>query len=108
MDSLSVPEAIEFNAEKRVRKAMFMVPHLICELVCYEPGQGTPVHHHPRQDEIFYVVEGDGTITVEGESCVAGPGTLLVVPANKRHGMAASAGSRWVVLFFKGPGSSLS
>lgn len=108
MESLSVHDVIEFNAEKRVRKAMFAVPHLLCELVCYESGQGTPVHHHPRQDEIFYVVEGTGTITVDDESLVAGPGTLLVVPANKRHGMAASGGGRWVVLFFKGPGTGLS
>ena len=31
-------DVVEFNAEKRVRKALFKQPHLICEIVCYEPG----------------------------------------------------------------------
>lgn len=101
-------DVVEFSKEKRIRKALFKVPHLICEIVCYEPGQGTAVHHHPRQDEMFYVVEGKGTITVEDESIVAGPGKLVMVQAHKRHGFQAAEDSRWVLMFIKGPGTSLS
>jgi len=108
VESVSIPDVVAFSAEKRVRKALIKAPNLICEIVCYEPGQGTAMHHHPRQDELYYVIEGKGTITIENESIVAGPGKLVIVPAQKRHATYAAEDSRWVFLFIKGPGTSLS
>jgi len=108
VESLSIPDVVEFNIEKRVRKALIKAPNLVCEMVCYEPGQGTAMHQHPRQDELYYVIEGKGTITIEDESIVAGAGSLVIVPAQKRHSTYAAPDSRWVFLFIKGPGTNLS
>src|SRR3972149_12056714 len=107
VESLSIRDVIEFSTERRIRKALFKAPHLICEMVCYEPGQGTAMHQHPRQDEMFYIIEGKGAITVEDETIVAGPGKLVMVPAQKRHGFQAAEDSRWVMMFIKGPGTSI-
>jgi len=108
VESLVLNDVVEFNAEKRVRKALIKAPNVICELVCYEPGQGVVTHQHPRQDEIFYVVEGKGEMWIEEERIAVGPGSLVLAPSQKRHGLTAGADSRMVVLFFKGPGTSLS
>ncbi len=44
---------VAYSEQKRVRKRVFLSDDLVSALVCYEADQGTPVHHHPRQDEIF-------------------------------------------------------
>jgi hypothetical protein len=35
-------------ADKRVRKKLFEGAQLWGELLCYEAGQPTPSHHHPK------------------------------------------------------------
>ena len=67
MEHAKIAEMVEYSDIKRVRKRVFLSDDLAAELVCYEPAQGTPVHHHPRQDEIFYVIEGRGTMSVGEE-----------------------------------------
>ena len=73
-------------------------------MVCYEAGQATVTHHHPRQDEIFYIVEGKGEVWVGEERIAVGPSSTILIPAHKPHGVAASPDSRLVIMFVKGPG----
>ena len=40
-----------FAADKRVRKMLFKTDQLWSEIACYEPGQSTPMHHHPKEEE---------------------------------------------------------
>src|SRR4051794_37902553 len=40
-------------------------------------GSGSPLHVHHREDEWFYVLEGELTFWVGGEIGVAGPGGVL-------------------------------
>jgi quercetin dioxygenase-like cupin family protein len=104
MHIAEVSDLIEYSAEKRVRKQLFLADRIVSELVCYEPGQDTVAHQHPRQDEIFYVVEGAGTIVVEDREIPARTGTSVLVPAGAKHSIRADRASRFVILFFKGPG----
>ena len=39
----------EFAADKRVRKMLFKTDQLWSEIACYEPGQSTVMHSHPRE-----------------------------------------------------------
>lgn len=104
MDHLNIDDVMEFSGEKRIRKKLRGSENIITELLCYEPGQSTPMHHHPQQDEIFYVVEGTGTITVGEEQGRVVANSLYFVPAQTPHGLTAD--SRLVLLFFKAPGST--
>src|SRR5206468_9851654 len=47
-----------FAPDKRVRKMLFKTEQLWSEIACYEPGQSTVMHHHPREEEAIYVLEG--------------------------------------------------
>ena len=47
-------------------------------------GGGPPPHHHPW-DEAFYVLEGEVSLTIEGETCVLGPGSYAHLPAGTIH-----------------------
>jgi quercetin dioxygenase-like cupin family protein len=50
-----------FDADKRVRKMLFKTDQLWSEIACYEPGQSTVMHSHPREEEAIYVLEGTAT-----------------------------------------------
>ena len=47
-----------FATDKRVRKMLFKTDQLWSEIACYEPGQSTVMHSHPREEEAIYVLEG--------------------------------------------------
>src|ERR1700676_98266 len=42
------------------------------------PGAGTPPHVHRREEETFYVLEGEFEFNVAGETIRAGKGAMLV------------------------------
>lgn len=104
MESFVLKDLIEYDAKLRVRKPILKVPTLVSEIVCYEPGQATPSHFHPVQDEIWVVLEGYGEITVGEEHLAVEPTSMIFIPAGIRHGLVASADSRLVLLFIKSPG----
>ena len=49
------------------------------------PGGGPPPHIHSREEEAFYVLEGEITIYVGSERFVAGPGTFANIPIGSLH-----------------------
>jgi quercetin dioxygenase-like cupin family protein len=49
------------------------------------PGGGPPPHIHRREEESFFVLEGEITFTVNGERIVAGSGTFASVPIGSLH-----------------------
>jgi quercetin dioxygenase-like cupin family protein len=49
------------------------------------PGGGPPLHVHSREEEGFYVLEGEITFTVNGERLVAGVGTFANMPVGTPH-----------------------
>ena len=54
-------------------------------------------HHHPNE-EVWYVIDGELDMTVDGKTQRAGPGTVAIVPLNARHAVVALAdGSALVV-----------
>jgi len=49
------------------------------------PDHGAPPHVHHREDESFYVVEGEMAFVCGGKSFVAKPGAFLHVPRGMQH-----------------------
>lgn len=49
------------------------------------PGGGPPPHVHSREEEGFYVLDGEITFTVNGERVVAAAGTFANVPVGTPH-----------------------
>jgi len=62
------------------------------------PLQGaTTPHHHPRTEEIYYILEGHGSMQIGSESRAVGPGDAIAIPPGVRH-QIRNTGS--VVLIF--------
>ena len=47
-------------------------------------GATTP-HYHPRTEEIYYIVEGHGSMQVGNEIRLVGPGDAIAIPPGARH-----------------------
>ena len=49
------------------------------------PGAGAPPHLHTREEEGFYVIEGEVTIHVDGRTVTATPGSFVNMPVGSMH-----------------------
>lgn len=56
-----------------------------CEFVC-PPGYATPLHLHHREDETWWVLEGQVRYRCDADEFVAGPGAFVYLPRGLRHG----------------------
>src|SRR6516225_2469151 len=56
------------------------------------PGGGPPPHVHSREEEGFYVLEGEITFTVNGEQVVAMAGTFANMPVGTPHSFKNESG----------------
>ena len=56
------------------------------------PGGGPPPHVHSREEESFYVLEGEITFTVKGERTVATAGTFANMPVGVAHSFKNESG----------------
>jgi mannose-6-phosphate isomerase-like protein (cupin superfamily) len=68
------------------------------------PGGGAPPHIHPREDESFYVVDGEFEFSRDGETIKAGPGSLVYVPRGSLHAFENVGGGRGTLLLSQTPG----
>ena len=50
-----------------------------------QPQCGPPLHRHSREEESFYVLEGDYVFEVDGKRIPAGPGSSVFAPRGTAH-----------------------
>lgn len=72
------------------------------------PGVGAPPHVHSREDEAFYVVEGEMTFEVEGHPLPRrlAAGSFVLAPRGVRHAFRneSTAGAKMLVVSLPGVG----
>ena len=62
-------------------------------------GNASPVHVHDRDDETFFVLDGELRVFAGEEEHTAGPGTVAVLPRRLRHAyVVTSATARFLTL----------
>ena len=60
------------------------------------PGGATQRHHHRVSEEIYFLLEGEGEIEVEGEQRHVAPGDAVLIPAGAWHEIAAETELRFL------------
>ena len=100
VQAVNINDLKRYSSEVRVNQPLLASHDLVTRMNCYEPGQVTPLHIHPDDDEVIFCVEGRGAITFEAREAVPiAPGSLVSLPAGLAHGIAAAADSRMVVIY---------
>ena len=67
------------------------------------PGGGPPFHIQTREEEAFYVLEGELTFYGEDGEIVVGPGSYLNIPKGAKHRFLNNSGQVAKMLFFFTP-----
>jgi mannose-6-phosphate isomerase-like protein (cupin superfamily) len=60
------------------------------------PGQSTQRHHHAASEEIYFVLEGEGELEIDGERRRVGPGDAALIPAGAWHEIVATSPLRFL------------
>ena len=90
-----------FAPDRRVRKMLFKTDQLWSEIACYEPGQSTVMHQHPREEEAIYVLEGCANMSIDGQEVVVPAGAMVKFPAAVLHDARNLGTERCVIMFLK-------
>lgn len=67
-----------------------------------QPGQAGRIHRHERQEEVYLVLEGELSLTIEGEERRLGPGELARVAPDVRRQLANRRPQKLVLLALGG------
>jgi mannose-6-phosphate isomerase-like protein (cupin superfamily) len=61
-----------------------------------EPGQATDRHHHARTEEIYFLLDGEGEMEVDGDRRHVTPGDAVLIPAGAWHQIRAETPLRFL------------
>src|ERR1041385_287554 len=100
VQAVNINDLKRYSAEARVNQPVLASKDLVTRMNCYEPGQITPLHLHPDDDEVVLCVEGRGAVTFEERDAVPlVPGSIVSLPAGLAHRIEAAPDSRMVVVY---------
>ena len=97
---LGGPLKIVFNPETAGTKHLrFSVGH-------FSPGQGLTGHIHPESEEVYYVIEGRGTVYIGKEKAETevNTDTAVYVPPGTIHSIRNTSNRKLIVAFMVAPG----
>ncbi|WP_309387343.1 cupin domain-containing protein [Cerasicoccus frondis] len=69
---LLLPE--QLNCEGALVQVVEIPPHAHC-----------PLHHHKKQTEVFYILEGRGEMSIAGQTVQLSPGDLVTTEPGELH-----------------------
>ena len=67
-------------------------------------GQSTRAHYHPKAEEIYYILQGQGRMRMSGEERVVGPGDAVAIPPGVSHKISHEGSGDLVFLCCCAPG----
>jgi len=72
---------------------------MVCGIAIMHAGENFALHAHP-QPEVYFGLEGEVTVMIDGEAHLLAPGVALFIPGNALHGVPRATGDvRWFYSF---------
>ena len=88
----------QFSADHHVATPLFQSDDLTVMLIGFEADQNIP--EHPGPAGTFYVVDGQGWMSIDGERQALRPGTVAIAPQGAKRGITAE--TRMTLLVSRG------
>jgi quercetin dioxygenase-like cupin family protein len=85
MQMFSLETERAFDPKKHMERVLGRIGEGDVAIACWEPGQTSPNHCHPNAVEIYFCVEGGGTMRTPTETVAIGPGAFVVHPRGELH-----------------------
>lgn len=98
---------MEFPAGRRTRVmvgpgAKLEAANFVMGHVTIYPGGSVPIHSH-EQEEVYFIVEGEGSIEVGGESRAVRSGDCIYIRPQLEHVLTNSGQADMVMMFCYSP-----
>lgn len=93
----------QFRADKMGKADLLAGGNVFAGLNCFEPGQQHSLHTHPGQDKLYYVMEGEGEVTVGEAVERIAPGDLVLARSGEPHALLNPGPGRLVVMAVMAP-----
>ncbi len=72
---------------------------MVCGIALMAPGETFALHSHP-QAEVYFGLEGEGMVMIDGKPHRLAPGVALFIPGGVVHGVPeVSAPLKWFYTF---------
>jgi mannose-6-phosphate isomerase-like protein (cupin superfamily) len=90
MDVASLAETIPFTTKdgSTIRELHHTELQSLAE-ASLTSGQATERHYHRASEEIYFVLEGEGELEIDGQRRTVTPGDAALIPAGARHEITA-------------------
>jgi mannose-6-phosphate isomerase-like protein (cupin superfamily) len=103
LETINVPDTVQFSEEKMRKNSLFDSPHLFYDTYCLLPGQAQKVHAHEGSDKVYYVLEGTGRFTVGEEQQDLTRGQAVIARSGEPHGVRNDSDENLVLLVTMAP-----
>lgn len=90
MELINIGDMKEMEYAKVIKKVPIITDQVIASVYFIGPDRTLPRHTHTDIDEIHYVVDGNGRITIDDTSSNIGKGMMILVPKGSSHFFSAS------------------
>jgi quercetin dioxygenase-like cupin family protein len=83
-------------------KGLDMVERLaLVQFIIIEPHQHAALHFHKKTMEVFYMLEGEGFIKINGQEFHVSPGDTMVCEPGDKHEVKNNSDQVWRYIVFK-------
>ncbi len=77
--------------------------HVKVNITEYAPGRPHELHLHPGQEEVIFILSGEGYTESYGRRRELSPGSVVYIPADTEHATMTAGSEPMTALIVKGP-----
>ncbi len=99
MELINIDDMKEIEQAKVIKKVPIITDQVIASVYFIGPDRTLPRHIHTDIDEIHYIVDGNGLITIDESSKNISKGMLILVPKGNSHFLSASKNGMTLLSF---------
>ena len=99
----NVASCAEYRPEKMGKANLAAGETLFAGLNAFEPGQEHRLHRHEDQDKFYFVLEGEGDVTVGKERARIQTGDFVMARCGEAHSLSNPGPGRLLVLVAMAP-----
>jgi mannose-6-phosphate isomerase-like protein (cupin superfamily) len=81
-------------------RPIFNTSRLNVTHVRIHPGDTVPAHTHEDEDQVYFVVTGDGYVELDAERTTVGAGSSVLIPLGTEHAITNTGSEPLDYVFF--------
>ena len=98
--AMNLADSVEYSSGSIVSKTLLSKKSGTLTLFAFDAGQGLSEHTSPF-DATVYILDGEGTITIDGDIKKVKAGELIIMPANIPHDVQAEEQFKMLLIMIR-------